>query len=104
MKRFTGIENRTTKSPVRYKIISKEFAEQMVKYMKNNRSLTLKEKCQKIGVSVQTYYKVCRKYGLDAKIGPKMPNFNEREALQIMAVHDEDSSTSECIPSWDDPQ
>ena len=82
-------------------MITKEFTEQMVKYMKSDRSVPLKEKCKKIGVSVQTYYKACKKYGFEGKISPKLPNFNKERALKIMSACDEDSGTLKCNSSQD---
>ena len=102
MKKFTGTENGVKKSPVGYKMITNEFAERMTRHMKNDRSKTLKEKCQEIGISVQSYYKICQRYVLDPRIGPKMPKFDEVKASQIMT--DKFSGISEYTPPQDDPQ
>ena len=79
-------------------MISKEFLEQLIQYMKDERTLTIKEKCKKIGISVQTYYKACKKYNLSGKIGPKMPNFDETRALKIIKDNRKVLDTSECTP------
>ena len=62
-------------------MITKEFTEQMVKYMKSNRDTSLKEKCKKIGISVQSYYKACKRYNIDGKLGARLPKFDENQAL-----------------------
>ena len=49
-------------------VMTKQVVEQMIKYMKKNRHLLITEKCKKLGISAQGYYKACRKYGLDGRI------------------------------------
>ena len=85
-------------------MITKEFTEQMVKCMKNKRGIPLKEKCKKKGVSSQTYYKACKRFGFEGKIGPRLPHFNKEQALKIMSACDEDSDTLKCNSSRDETQ
>ena len=62
---------------------SKEFAEKLVAYMKKHRNKSIKQKCQELGIKTQTYYSICKKYGVDAKIGPRTPVYDE-EKLSIL--------------------
>ena len=80
-------------------VMTKEFVEQMIKYMNKNRHVPLLDKCKKLGVSAQGYYKACRKYGLDGRIGVKKSKFDMAKALKIMA--EEDSDNEECNSSLD---
>ena len=63
---------------------SKEFVENLIDYMKNNRENTLKENCKYLGISAQTYYHFCRKHNLDGKIGQKKSFIDEKEAIKLM--------------------
>ena len=49
---------------------SKETVQAMIDYLKANRQDTLKNNLKKFGISVQTYHNICKKHGLDGKIGP----------------------------------
>ena len=55
---------------------SKEFAEKLVSYMKKHRDRSIKQKCQELGIKVQTYYSICKKYGVDSRIGPRTPVYD----------------------------
>ena len=89
---------------------SKEFVEKLVTYMKENRSQTLKQNCKDLGISAQTYYLICKKHGIEGKIGPKTSFFNEAKTLDLMkqkATNSSflgDSSTLKCNSSQDDDQ
>ena len=50
---------------------SREFVENLVEYMKNNRTQTLKENCKYLGISAQTYYQLCKKHNINGKIGQR---------------------------------
>ena len=63
---------------------SREFVENLIDYMKNNREQTLKENCKYLGISAQTYYKFCKKHNLDGRIGQKESFINEGEAIRLM--------------------
>ena len=63
---------------------SKEFVEHLVEYMKKNRSQTLKQNCKHLGISAQTYYKLCKKHGIDGKIGQKESFLDEEATLKLM--------------------
>ena len=63
---------------------SREFVENLVDYMKKNRSQTLKQNCKHLGISVQTYYKLCKKHSIDGKIGQKESFLDEETALKLM--------------------
>ena len=64
---------------------SREFVEKIVDYMKNNRSQTLKQNCKHLGISAQTYYKLCKKHGIDGKIGQKESFLDEEAAMKLMS-------------------
>ena len=63
---------------------SREFVEHLIDYMKNNRSQTLKQNCKHLGISTQTYYKMCKKHGISGKIGQKESFLDEEAALELM--------------------
>ena len=63
---------------------SREFVEHLVEYMKKNRSQTLKQNCKHLGISAQTYYKLCKKHGIDGKIGQKESFLDEEATLKLM--------------------
>ena len=83
-------------------MMTKEVVEKMIKYMNKNRHISITQKCKRIGISPQGYYKACRKYDLDGKIGVKKPRFDLKRALKIMA--EDDSDTEECNSSQDDSE
>ena len=85
-------------------MITKEFCEQMIKYMRSNSDLTLKTKCDKIGISVQAYYRACKRHKLDGKVGGRKTYFNVEEALKIMKANENLSDTSEYNSSQDDSE
>ena len=65
-------------------MLSKEFVETLIDYMKNNREQTLKENCKYLGISAQTYYQFCKKNDLDGRIGQKKSFINEEQATKLM--------------------
>ena len=85
-------------------MITKEVVEQMIKYMKKNRDISITEKCKKIGISAQGYYKAYKKYNLDGRIGARKSVFDAEKALKIMADDDEDSDNSGYNSSQDDSE
>ena len=63
---------------------TKEFVQEMVNYMKDNSQQTLKQNCKELGISVQTYYHLCKRHDISGKIGPKESLINEEASLNIM--------------------
>ena len=85
-------------------MLTKEVVEQMIKYMKKNRDISITEKCKKLGISAQGYYKACKKYNLDGRIGARKSVFDVEKALKIMAEDDADLDNSEYNSSQDDSE
>ena len=48
--------------------MDKEFVIEMIAYMKDNRDMTIAEKCNALGVSVAGYYKACKRFGLNGNM------------------------------------
>ena len=90
---------------------SREFAEKLVACMKENRSKTLKQKCKELGMTAQMYYIICKKHGIDGRIGAKTAVIDEEKTLKLMNNFSqkitgslEDSGTLKCTPSQGDSQ
>ena len=49
-------------------VMNKEFVMEMIAYMKDNRDMTIAEKCNSLGISVPGYYKACRRFGLNGNM------------------------------------
>ena len=45
--------------------MDKKFVMDMIDYMKENRHMTIAEKCNLLGISVPGYYKACQRHGLN---------------------------------------
>ena len=84
---------------------SREFVENLVEYMKNSRSQTLKENCKYLGISAQTYYQLCKKHNVNGKIGQTESFINEEQAMKLMKrkvkFSVEGSGILKCNPSQD---
>ena len=46
-------------------VMNKKFLTEVIEYMKDNRHLTIAEKCKILGISVPGYYKACKRHGLN---------------------------------------
>ena len=93
-------------------MVDRHFVERLVNYMQNDRSLTLKEKCNKFDISPQTYYRLCKKHGIDGRVGPRLNTYNQDKFVHIFedfakkeaSLSEVNSSTSECTSSQDETQ
>ena len=85
---------------------SKAFVESLVEYMKDNRHQTLKQNCKYLGISSQTYYQLCKKHGINGKIGQKASFINEEATMRLMKVKplQKCSDTLQCNSSEDETQ
>ena len=89
-----------------------DFVERLAYYMKNERSLTMKEKCDKFGISPQTYYRLCKKHGIDGRVGSRLNAHNQDKFMHIFedfakkeaSLSEANSSTSRCTSSQDGTQ
>ena len=105
-------------------VMDKKFVMNMIEYMKNNRQMTIAEKCTILGISVPGYYKACQRYGLHGGMRSKLkPSVNVEAAQKIMdyankirmesqireinenqskmVIDQHDSDTSICTPTQD---
>ena len=62
-------------------VLSKKFVTDMIEYMRDNRHMTIEEKCKTLGISVPGYYKACKRYGLNGKMNTK-----ERSRVDVQAA------------------
>ena len=83
-------------------MVKKEVVEKMIKYMNKNRHIPITQKCKKLGITPQGYYKACKIYGLDGRIGVRQSKFDSARALKIMG--EEDSDNEECNSFLDDSE
>ena len=103
-------------------VMDKKFVTKMIEYMKDNRHLTIAEKCDILRISVPGYYKACKRHGLhggmrsSSKTGIdmeaaqkimdyakkiKMQEFSEQQKLNQEVIDQHDSDTSICTPTQD---
>ena len=80
----------------------KEFVQKLAAYMKNDRSLTLKEKCKKFDITPQIYYKLCQKHNIDGRLGSRLGAHNQDKFMHIF--EEVSSDTLKCSPSQDETQ
>ena len=66
-------------------VMNKDFVKEMITYMKENRELTIAEKCKALGISVPGYYKACRRFDLDGKIRQGRSRLDIENARRVMA-------------------
>ena len=66
-------------------IMNKDFVMEMITYMKDNRDMTVAEKCKALGISIPGYYKACRRHGLDGKIRQSRSQVDMDKARKVMA-------------------
>ena len=71
--------------------VTKEVVEQIIKYMKKDRCVSLVDKCKKIGITPKSYYAMCKKFDLDGKLGTRVPRMNATKILKLIAEDDSDS-------------
>ena len=75
----------------------REFVEKLAAYMKADRSLTLKEKCKKFGITSQIYYNLCRKHGIDGKLGSRLGKHNQHKFVHIIRDFFENEASSSIL-------
>ena len=49
-------------------VMNRDFVMEMIAYMKDNRDMTINEKCNVLGISVPVYYKACQRFGLNGNM------------------------------------
>ena len=74
--------------------ITKEVVVEIIDYMKRKRHVPLIDKCKKIGISPKYYYELCRRFGLDGKLGTRVPRVNASKILK--AISEDDSDNEQC--------
>ena len=85
-------------------VMNKDFVMEMITYMKDNRDMTVAEKCKALGISIPGYYKACRRFGLDGKIRQGRSQVDMDNARRVMAYARKlksDSSTLICTQAQD---
>ena len=106
-------------------IMDKKFVAKMIEYMRDNRHMTIAEKCNVLGISVPGYYKACKRHGLhggmrsSSKVGVdmeaaqkimdyskkiKMEEFAKQQQLMQEITDQHDSDTSICNSTQDVPE
>ena len=73
--------------------VTKEVVEQMVKYMKEKKHVPLLTKCKKLGISPKYYYQVCEKFGINGKLGTRVPRVCASKILKVISEPDSDSDS-----------
>ena len=81
---------------------SPELVQNLVKYMKENRDETISQKCKKLGMTPTTYYNICRRHGIEGKIGQRKGMRYNRKMSDVLSSFDEDLSIVKCNPSQND--
>ena len=67
-------------------VMNREFVVDMIAYMKENREMTIAQKCKALGISVPGYYYACQRFGLNGSINPKRQSkVNMDRANEVMA-------------------
>ena len=80
-------------------MVDREFVEKLVAYMKNDRSITLKEKSKKFGITPQIYYKLCKKHNIDGRLGSRLGAHNQHKFTHLFS--EVSSGTLKCSSSQD---
>ena len=79
-------------------IMNKDFVMEMIAYMKDNRDMTVAEKCKALGISIPGYYKACKRHGLDGKIRQSRSQVDMDKARKVMAYAREIKDGSDLCP------
>ena len=101
-------------------VMDKKFVAKIIEYMRDNRHMTIAEKCNILGISVPGYYKACKRYGLyggmrsSPRVGVdmeavqkimdyskkiKMEEFAKQQQLMKEITDQHDSDTLICTPT-----
>ena len=71
--------------------VTKEVIEKIADYMKRKRYVPLVDKCKKLGISPKYYYAMCEKFGVDGKLGTRVPRVTGSKLLKTLSELDSDS-------------
>ena len=79
--------------------ITKETVIEIIDYMKKKKHVPLLEKCKRLGISPKYYYGICKKFGLDGKLGTRVPRVKASKMLK--AISEDDSDNEQCTQAPD---